>query len=201
MPRYLTILSLLTIGAPAFAGDTPLLKPGKDVVIDYRTTGTARGPMGGGDGILKMYFGNKGAAMRIDPPNGQGYMIVEPDSGRMTVVVPAQQVYMTMPDGPSLGPIPAPGQGTYKKTGTDTIAGLPCTAYDTSGTGQDGQVCLTDDGVLLRGWSIQDGARQTMEAVTVTYAAQPAALFAPPPGFTKLDMPGIGGAMFPNLGK
>ena len=85
-------------------------------------------------------------------------------------------------------------------TGTDKIAGLACTTYDTSGTGHDGQVCLTDDGVLLRGWSIENGARQTMEAVTVTYAAQPAALFAPPPGFTKLDMPGIGGAMFPNLG-
>ena len=141
-------------------------------------------------------------SLRIDPPNGQGYMLIDPDSSRVTVVMPAQRVYTALPGGGGMVQMPVPGQGSYKKTGTDTIAGLSCTVYDASGTGHDGQVCLTADGVLLRGVTMENGARQTMEAVKVTYAPQPASLFEPPADFMKLDIPAVGGApMFPSLGK
>ena len=47
--------------------------------------------------------------------------------------------------------------------------------------------CVTDVGVVLRSkW--QDG-KGVLEATQVTYAPQPAALFTPPAGFQKLELP------------
>lgn len=198
MLRIRTILSLTIAAAPALAQETPVVKPERDVVVEYRTSGSATGT-----GIMTMYFGNRGTRMRIDPPNGQGYMLAQPDSGQVTVVMPTQRVYMPLPGGGGgLVQMPVSGKGSYKKTGTETVAGLGCTVYETSGTGHDGQVCLTPDGVLLRGSTIENGGRQTMEAIKVTYAPQPALLFEPPAGFMKMEIPAIGGASaFPSLGK
>jgi len=50
-----------------------------------------------------------------------------------------------------------------------------------------GQVYLTGDGVLLRARGDDPDRNRQLEAVRVTYAAQPASLFETPAGFQKLD--------------
>lgn len=205
MPRQCVILAafalaLSCLALPVRADGTPLLKPSKDVVVEYRASGMAQGPMAGGDGPMRIYFGGQGSRMRIEPPNGQGYMLMDTAAGRMLVVMTAQRMYMELPRAQSMAPILDATNATFKKLGTDTVAGARCTIYETTSDTRKGQVCLTDDGVMLRGQGGDTGSRQAMEAVKITYAPQPAALFEPPAGFTKMDMPDMGGMLPPAMG-
>ena len=67
------------------------------------------------------------------------------------------------------------------------IAGVPCTAYSAIVNNRTGEVCLADDGVLLYGRIDDPAQRRELRAVRVTYSAQPAAYFMPPPGFVKVN--------------
>ena len=192
-------LAIPFLATPLRADDRPLLKPARDVMIEYRASGMT-GAMNGGGGTMKMYFTGQGGRMRIEPPDGQGYMLMDASSGRMMVIMTAQRMYMELPREQSMAPMLDAANATFKKLGTDTVAGMKCTIYETSGKDRRGQVCLTDDGVMLRGQGGDTASRQNMEAVKVTYGAQPAALFEPPAGFTKMDVPNLGGMLPPSMG-
>ena len=75
----------------------------------------------------------------------------------------------------------------FTRRGTETIAGLKCTVWDISARDGGGSACMTDDGVMLRGRGT-DG-KGGIEATSVKYGTQPAALFKPPAGYSKLDVP------------
>ena len=189
MPRPFLIIAAVIATASATAAEKPLSKPSQDVEVEYRASGMAQSGMTGGDGSLKMYFANKGTRMRIEPPNGLGYMLMNTDGGPMTVVMPMQQIYVDMPPGPGMSPMLDAEGATFIRKGTDTVAGMKCTVYDMTNANRASTVCLTDDGVLLRGRGGDGKSSQTMEAVRVTYGVQPPALFMPPSNFQKMTMP------------
>lgn len=66
---------------------------------------------------------------------------------------------------------------------------LGCTVHKVTVQGQSGEACLTADGVMVRGRGGEAGKEFEMRAVKVTYEKQPAALFAPPDGFNRIDTP------------
>ncbi|MSP01106.1 MAG: DUF4412 domain-containing protein [Acetobacteraceae bacterium] len=199
--RFSTLAALAmampVVSMPVWADDKPLFQPSRDVMVEYKASGMAQGPMAGGDGTLKIWFANNGRRMRIEPPNGQGAMIMDTEAGNMTVIMIAQRMYMDMPGQKSMVPMLDATNATFKKTGTDTVAGTPCTIYDTSNNDRHGEVCLTEDGVLLRGKGGDSGSRQTLEAVKVTYGSHAAGLFEPPADFLKMEMPVMPGGMPP----
>jgi hypothetical protein len=192
MRQKLALLAVLAAAAPARAEDAPMIHPSRDVAVEYRSNGMAQGPADP-SAVVTMRFTGKGSRVRIDGPNGHGYAILDVDGGRMTMVMTEKQIYMEQPANPAmLGMFQAKGSA-FRKTGTDTVAGVPCTTYTATINDRDGQVCLTGDGVMLRARSEEAGRTHELEAVKVTYADQPAALFEPPAGFKKLDMADMAG--------
>lgn len=187
MRQKLLILVMLAAAAPALADDHPLLRPGRDVAVEYRSGGTAQGPGTESGRVVTMRFASKNGRVRIDGHDGHGYAIVDIDAARMTLVMEERHVYLEQPADPAMLAMFQATNATFRKTGSDTVAGIACTTYAATIYGRNGQVCLTDDGVLLRARSADADRQRELEAVKVTYAAQPAALFEPPAGFQKMD--------------
>ena len=80
--------------------------------------------------------------------------------------------------------LPAPAtamDGQFTRRGTDTVAGLACTEWETLDTqGLPTLACFTADGVLLRA---RRGAAVFVEAVQVSYGPPDPAAFVVPPSY------------------
>lgn len=180
------LLSVLAATPPAWADDRPLIRPTRDVAVEYRSGGGAQGQTGS---VVMMRFASKTNRIRIDGAGGQGYAILDPDASRMTVVVPDKRTYFERPADPGMVAMFQGTNSAYRKTGTATVAGVACTTYDATINDRSGQVCLTNDGVLLRARTIDADRDRQLEAVKVTYSEQPAPLFETPAGYQKTDGP------------
>ena len=79
--------------------------------------------------------------------------------------------------------------------GTDKVAGLTCTKYEfvsQSATGEipTNQTCISSKGIWLRAIDGEDEA--VFEMKTIKIGSQPASLFEPPAGYSKMDMESFG---------
>jgi hypothetical protein len=106
-------------------------------------------------------------------------MIVDYRAKRMAVVKPADHAVLDMATaGPGL---PGAAAGAFTRLDADQVAGFACTNWQTpDAAGQDTTLCLTPDGVMLRA---SHGSHVLLEAVTVSYGPQDAAIFVAPDGF------------------
>ena len=181
MRQEFLIMAVLVAAAPALADDRPLVRPSRDVAVEYHFNGAADP-----GNAVTMRFAAKISRVRIDGSMGRDYGILDTDAGRMIVVKTEQQGYMERPADPGMLEMFQPTHSTFRKTGTDTVAGVACTTYDATINDRTGQVCLTSDGVLLRARSDDADRHRQLEAVKVTYAVQPASLFETPAGFRNL---------------
>ena len=107
----------------------------------------------------------------------------------MTLVMTEQQLYIEAQANPGMLAMFQAKPAAFRKTGSDTIAGVACTTYAATINDREGQVCLTGDGVLLRARSAEPNGQRELEAVKVTYEAQPAELFGPPPASRRWKCP------------
>ena len=107
-------------------------------------------------------------------PNGRGYAILDPGAGQMTMVMEERHMYLERPADPGMLAMFQATNDAFRKTGSDTVAGVACTTYDATFNEHNGQVCLTDDGVMLRARSADADRQRELEAVKVTYGEQPA---------------------------
>src|SRR5579862_6870779 len=188
--RVLT-LAVVVAATPSLATERPLLRPTRDVEVEYRTTGMPKvgmpGPMGGPmvgqmtappadqgtEGILTIHYAARTGQMRIDMRDGRGSLILDRPRGRMLVLMSQQHMYMEMArqmtgDQDPIGSLEA--NAAFTKLGSDTVAGLSCTLYEVSGDNRRARVCLTDDGVLLRAAGEATEQKHELEALRVTYA-------------------------------
>ena len=180
--------------APASAQqpDRPFVVPQRDVDVLYAIPaagGLATAGAAAADGATngaavgqRMRFSADPARQRVDPPGSGTFMITDYAAGHLTVVQPQRRTAIVLPaPGPVLARHGVRAAGAYGRIGDRVVAGMPCTDWSTpDGAGTPSVVCLTDDGVMLR--ASQNG-RVLLQAVRVTYAPQPAAVFAVPDGF------------------
>jgi hypothetical protein len=188
--RHTLLIALLAtaVALPASAQDHPMLQSTRDVEVAYKTLGRNAGH------DLTLSQSASIGKIRVDGGQMQGYAIVDRARHTTTVVMTEQHMYMDVAgDRPPGQQMPLPDErGTFRRTGTATIAGVTCTVWDYSNGGSSGSACITADGVMLRAVG-KDG--NGLEATKVVYVAQPAAKFAPPAGYQKMTMPaGMGGA-------
>lgn len=181
----------LAVTLPAAAQDHPtVMQPSRDVMVEYHVAGVTQGQHR--SDTVRMYFADRGTKLRIEPLGQPDYSIMDRTAGRMVIVMTQQHAYMEMPYDPKRVMTFEANGATFTRRGTDTVVGIGCTIYDTVRQNHSGQVCLSDDGLLLRAKS-DDPARGGggMEATRVAYGPQPAGLFAPPPDFQKMELPSM----------
>ena len=195
MGRKFLLLAMLAPAAPALADDEPLILPSRDVAVEYRTSGVMPGPSAEQDTVVAR-FASKSSRIRIDGSDRRFYMILDIDAERMIMVMPEWRLYMEKPADPGLMAMFQESGPALRRTGAEIVAGVRCMDYDAAVNDRTGQVCLTEDGVLLRANIFDPDRRREVQAVRVTYAEQPEAYFDRPPGFARVDAskmpPGLG---------
>jgi hypothetical protein len=175
----------LAAGA-ATAQEKPPMLPTRDVAVVYRLSS----PDGKEQHTMKLFATGDGAKLRMESPERPGFMIMDRTDKKVIVVIAERKAYVEGALDPRLGGgfLLNEDMG-FTKAGTDTVAGQSCTEWDVQAPqGRTAKVCVTGDGVVLRGQSGDDQHTGSIEAVSVAYGPQAADLFQPPADYQKLDM-------------
>lgn len=190
----MALVVAVVVGPQALAQDRPTILPTRDVVVSYRASGPVQGRQQQQD--LRVAFTEKGRLMRVEGIQGAAgggraagsFVIVDHRTQRMTMVLAQDRRFIEMPvnNAFSRGFLLTEGM-RFIRRGTEAVAGLKCTVWDITSSDGNGNACLTEDGVMLRGNGL-DG-KGAIIANSVTYGPQPAALFKPPADYQKLEMP------------
>jgi hypothetical protein len=167
------ILAALLASTPAWA-DSPPTTPSRDVDVVYAM----------GRGLhQRMRWDVTNHLLRVDPPVEGLFMVVDYRAGHMALVRPAEHAVLEVPGTSPLATLGL-ADGNWQRAGTDQVVGLPCTEWHTRDVaGQDAQLCLTEDGVLLRA-SAASGV--LAQAEQVQYVRSDPALFQIPPDYQVL---------------
>jgi hypothetical protein len=184
--RVIALATLLLLSAPGLAQERPQIYPTRDVSVTYRVSGS--GAPQGNLPPLTMSWIAATQTVRMDIA-GLGYVIADHRNGRGFMVMEAQRMVMDVPMQQAMqqfGPSP---NATYRRTGTDTVAGVSCTVWSYQDGPSTGTACITADGVMLRGQGTRDGQSGTLEATQVTYGRQDPARFQRPQGFQTMQVP------------
>jgi hypothetical protein len=183
-----SLAALLTLAAlPALAQEKPPLFPARDVAITYRVTGPQA--QAGIPGMTIAWLANQ-QLMRLDM-GAMGYMVADHRNQRGFMVMEAARMVMDIPMQQAMQQAGPSANATYRRTGTDTVAGLPCTVWSFQDGGSTGTACVTADGMMLRAQGSSGGQSSGMEATQVALGAQAPARFQRPQGYQTMQMPGI----------
>lgn len=179
-------LALAAVAAltPALAAAAPSFLPARDVQVTYTLSSPAQAA-----GAYQLSYNAAQQLARVDSPNGY-YVLANLPAAQAEIVVPAMRAIVQAPDFSALtAEIYQADNAKFTPIGTGHYAGLECRKYlvmDQHGTAR---ACITPDGVVLHfvGQNAQGGTDVT--ATAVSYGPQAAGSFAPPAGFTPLNLP------------
>ena len=190
-PLHLVLAATLA-ATPALAQPAPpRTRPLHDVAVTYRVEGDATALIPGGlPGPVTLSWDAGTEKLRAE---AEGV----PDIALLDLRDHAGQVFdrtlhIAIPftvRADALQPLTLEG-ARLAPVGPETVAGLPCTLYrftsSQGGTQSPGTVCLTQDGVPLRGAGTIRGRPGSFTATAVNYGHLPPELFAIPAGYTSL---------------
>jgi hypothetical protein len=182
MRPALLALSLLA-AAPALAQDRPpQMTPTRDVTVTYRLTGAGEGQ------TLRMTHAAGPGLVRTELPGGVGWGVVDLRGGQGFLVMEPMRAIVPMPAG-QVQPGVASPSARFTRSGTARIAGLDCMLWNVEDQGRSGQLCLTVDGVMLRGSGAASGRQGGLEATEVRFGRVDPALFQRPAGYQEMQAP------------
>jgi hypothetical protein len=167
----------------AQAQDRPQIFPTRDVAVTYRVAGQ------GQQAELTMLWSAAARLMRMNLPGGVGFMVADHQNQRGFMVMEAMRTIMDVPMDQAAGIQRDMENARFTRGGTEKIAGTDCTVWRYQGQAQQGEACITTDGVMLRAQGSSQGQQGRMEAVRVAYGAQDAAQFRRPQGYQTMQMP------------
>jgi hypothetical protein len=173
------------LATTAWAEDRPVLGATREAVVTYRIVG----PDSSGHTMQISY--SPAGKLRVDNPGRQGYSVFDRGTKLMTMVMPDQRMYleMSVPQVPGLTEPPT-DSAHFARKGNDTVAGTPCTIWVFDDGKRQGESCITQDGLALRGIG-KEG--RGIEATKVVYGTLSPDTFTIPAGFQKVEMPRMGG--------
>lgn len=184
MRNLLYLPAILLASFPVWADEAPLVRPSRDVVVQYRVIAKMRTALRPPAAPIRIHFARQGTLLRVEIGDARTWLIADRVKGTMTNVSPSDQAYNEVPYDAATFEVFEAKETTFRKTGTDTVADTPCVTYQAVTKGVSSDICLTEDGVLLRSKSAS--AREDYEAVSVSYAPRPAWLFEIPKGYHKV---------------
>ena len=172
------------------AQDTPALRPAHDVAVVYHVMGSP--PPSGAEQVhtVRMIWGDRGQELRVEIDRQQVVALVDFKRQRVTMLVEPQRLAIEFTLDPRLVPgFAIPPDARISRAGTDTVAGQGCDVWRLTGPRGTGTACITGDGLVLRAaGTMADAGTGRLEAVSVAYGPQPAALFTPPPDYRRMDL-------------
>ena len=198
--RFLLILFLMLWlpAAHAQPAPGPRLMPDRDVDVLYAIDPGALHQGGAPPGLAlqqRMRYSAELEKLRVDPPSTGMHVTIDYATGRMAMIRDAARSVLEMnaPPGTRAGPGGLPALAgvahtRWQRAGSAVVAGLGCTEWNgKAANGTPVTLCQTADGVMLR---LDLSGRQVLHATRVTFAHQPAALFANPPGYAVQHLDG-----------
>ena len=181
MLRALWFASLVLV-SPALAADRPPSLPTRDVDVVYDV------PTRAGTARQRLRFSVARQTMRIDPPGGGIYVVIDQARGRMFTVRETDRTLIDMAAPRAW--MPGITGGKFAPRGQDQINGHTCTNWETTDSERRTiLMCVTADGVMLRAATI-DGVT-LLKAISVNYAYQDASVFHVPSDYRRLAPPPI----------
>ncbi|MDT7950835.1 MAG: hypothetical protein RQ966_04955 [Acetobacteraceae bacterium] len=184
---------LATLAAlPALAQPSPPTLPVRDVSVVYRLDGAARNAVPGGlPETTKLLWDAAGRRLRVEPQGRGQVLLVDLAVPQAELIEPGLHGVIKLPMRPKdVEPITL-ADARLTRRGSAVIAGLRCTEYDVAARRGHGVVCLTRDGVALRGSGDVDGKQGSFVALSVTPGPLPASSFEVPAGYMQLTMPNL----------
>ena len=183
-------LALIALGGTAWAAARPVTLPTRDVMARYAVSGAAADALPGGAPALDLAWDAGRARLRVDAAGRTQSAIVDLRARRAILMDSALRTAFTMPLSARDAQGFALSGARFERRAAAHVAGLACTEYAVQDSHGSGTICVTADGVPLRGAGIWDGRPGGFTAVSVRYGPPPLALFEAPPGFLHLSMPG-----------
>ncbi len=176
----------------AQAQDRPQIFPTRDVAVTYNVSGQGQGAE------LTMQWSAAQRLMRMNMPGGMGYMVADHQNQRGFMVMEAMRSIIDVPMQEAAGMQQQLENARFTRGGTEKIAGADCTVWRYQGEGQNGEACITADGVMLRAEGTAQGQQGRMQATRVAYGPQDPGQFRRPQGYQSMQMPqGIPGMAGP----
>ncbi|MCX7685923.1 MAG: DUF4412 domain-containing protein [Acetobacteraceae bacterium] len=184
--KHAALAAALALAAPAVAAaqTAPQVTPTRDVAVTYRVSGA--GPVQS----MRWSWLVSEQLMRLDMPGGPGWMLINTREDTAFVVMEQQRMVMRVPreQAAMLGPNALRENTRFTRLGSATVAGLACTTWRVESPQGEGEACITEDGVLLRGRG--RGGQGDLEATEVRYGRPDPAMFRLPEGLRVVELPG-----------
>jgi hypothetical protein len=173
------------------AADRPVFPPSRDVAVTYRLSGQAEA--GGTDPVTLDYSAGL-QKLRADLGASRD-VIVDLRDKSLAVLLPQQHLAIKTGAGREIDRLMTlPDTAAMHRAGADRVAGYACTIWRVTTKDLNGTLCITDDGVPLRGHGTDAKNRSSgFEATQVVYGPQPADLFEVPAGLRQMDMTALAG--------
>lgn len=187
--------ALLAVSGPALAQQRT--QPARDVVVTYMVNGEAAGLVPGGmQGPVRVSWDAAGQRVRAEADGRSQVALIDLRAHAGQAIDTALRVALPLKlRGRDLQALTLDGARLTPRR-TERVAGLSCTAYEYDSPQGPGLVCLTADGVPLRGQGAIHGKPGNFTAQSVRYGALPPSLFEVPAGYIALPGPGgQGGAL------
>lgn len=186
--RGLAAVLLVLAPVAVAAQERPTLIPSRDIDIVYMMVQT---DAPGGPRVVeeRLRWAAADGKLRIDPPISGLWMVMDTRTRRLATMRDSDRSVLEV-DSPQAMPWPAPATAAaFQRRGADTVAGLPCTEWQTADvTGAPTLACITDDGVLLRASA---AGRVLVEALHLSYATPDPAVFRIPEDYRKIAPPPV----------
>lgn len=185
---------LLALGAtgPALAQTVPTL-PQRDVGVVYRLQGALRDAVPGGLGeTVRLEWDAAHRRLRVEPEGRNQVLLIDLQAPRAELIDSGLHGVITLPmRAKDIEPITLQ-DARLTRRGNAVVAGLACTDYDVAAKRGRGVVCLTPDGIALRGSGSVDGKQGSFIALSVTSGPLPPGSFDIPAGYMRLAIPNFG---------
>jgi hypothetical protein len=174
----------------AVAQNVPALRPTHDVAVVYRAFGSPSSSGPEQVHTIRMAWGDRGQELRVEIDRLRTVTLIDFRQQRVTMLVEPRRLALEFTLDPRLIPgFVVPADARIARAGTDTVAGQGCDVWNFTGSRGTGTACVTGDGLVLRAkGTMANAGTGRVEAVSVAYGPQPAALFAPPPDYRRMDL-------------
>lgn len=194
MRVVVTILGVALAWPAAAQPVKPRIQPVRDVMVTYTLAGEAAQQIpGGAQAPVTLSWDATGQRLRAEVDGRTQVALINLKTHAGEAIDTGLRVVLPLPiRSEDLQPLTLEGS-RLTVVGKDTVAGLPCTNYRVDSGRTPGTVCLTADGVALKGAGEVRGKPGSFVASRVVYGTISPSRFEVPPGYISLSGSGSGG--------